>query len=182
MLLANAPRQQIISSILVASFVLCGGSTSASTLDGKSRRNEKPNVNQFKNKKVAAPLTNLLPATPPGPTNMLPVATPPVTSTVTNFFGPWVNTDIVEADYPNVVESRATVRETSLYAGKMPDTIGNDRPIKPDDLKDFLEDYHDYLRDEGLESGSYPASLINESLPVLNRVKTTSPRPLSKKG
>jgi hypothetical protein len=167
-------RQTIIASVIGAALLLLGTSSSASTVDLNLNGGANLNINNANNNKMTTPLQSFVPVSPPpGQIDMLPVATPPVTSTVTSFYGSLVNMDIVDPDYPNAVAAKAIRRSTGIYVGKLPDTIPDDQSIKADDVQKFLNDYHKYLKDEQIDSASEP-SVINESLPVLHHIKKSS--------
>lgn len=177
MLRVNLYRPRSIVSILITGVLITGTQALAEKLDLNLQGGTNLNLNNANNNKMTTPLKSFVP-TPvaPGQIDLMPAATPPVTSTVTSFYGGWVNTDIVDPDYPNAVAAKAISKSTGLYVGKLPE-IASDQPIKPGDVETFLKDYHKYLRDEGLESSSDPETFINETLPVLYRVKKKSALP-----
>lgn len=161
--------------IFLAMFISAGSSGQANALDVNLTGGANININNANNNKMTTSLKNFTPVPlPSGQIDIMPVGTPPVTSTVTSYFGPLVNTDIVDPDYPDHDAAKVSRQGVGLYAGKLPQAIPDDQPIKPDDVQKFLQDYNKYLKDEQLQTSGDPAQVIDPSLPVLNRVKNTS--------
>jgi hypothetical protein len=170
---------------LATSSVFCNGAFSASQYDVNLNGGANFTLNNANNNKLTTPLKNFSPITvPSGQLHMLPLATPPVTSTVTNVFGGWKNVDIVDPGYTNAVEAKAAHQREGTYVGTLPEVPQDDQPVQADDIEKFLDGYHSYLKDVGAEWGHSPATYANKSQPEIDkdsRLKKSSELPAENK-
>lgn len=171
--------------LLILSLVLSGACLAANQYDLNLNGGANFNINNANNNKMTTPLKNFSPITvPTGQVDLLPIAAPPVTSTVTNCFGGWKNIDIVDPGYSNAAEAKAIHKREGTYIGNVPEGVPDDQPVQTNDIESFLDSYHSYLKDVGVEWGHNPANYVNNSQPVIDKdskVKKTSQLPAEDK-
>jgi hypothetical protein len=170
-------------TILSASLTLNAKCIAANQMDVNLNGGANFNINNANNNKMTTPLKNFSPVPlPPGQIDLLPIATPPVTSTVTNVFGGWRNIDIVDPGYTNASEAKAVHQREGTYVGKAPQ-VDDDKPVSATDIDNFLDSYHGYLKDVGVESGFNYGSQSPPRQPIKkeSEVKKTSALPQENK-
>ncbi len=167
--------------ILVGSQAFTARCFAGNSLDVNLKGGANLNVNNANNNKLTTPLKNFTPiAVPQGQVDLLPIATPPVTSTVTNVFGGWKNVDIVDPGYSNAAEAKAIHKREGTYVGTLPEGVADDQPVQAEDISNFLDGYHSYLKDVGVESGHSPANYAQPKINKDSKVKTTTELPSGK--
>jgi hypothetical protein len=171
----------ITCSILAISQAFTAKYFAGNSLDVNLNGGANLNINNANNNKLTTPLKNYTPVpVPQGQVDLRPLATPPVTYAVSNYFGGYKNIDQVDSGYSNAAEAMAIHKREGLYVGNAPQGIPDDQPVQADDVTNFLNSYHSYLKDVGVESGYSPGNYVNNSQPIIiqeNKAKKSSELP-----